>query len=241
MKLRLFFQSLAFVLIFAAGVLLQLGLSSSIVWAEIEASGFGMQINTSQLNLNCPLMLSSTESGTVVASIVNTLDQQVSPLVTFQASNAAGMRVVSETVSLAPHETKHVSWHVSQSDLIFGRLILVNVIQARDGDLDVRRSFCGILLFNLFNLTGSESLVLIFISSVVLILVGGALWIHISSPLDSFSDQTIKICGGLAGFTTFALITALPRWWGLALFLDAFALIILSVIITDFVLFPKTY
>ena len=114
----------------------------------------------------------------------------------------------------------------------------MNVIQARDGDLDPHRGFCGILVFNLFNLTGNKSLILIFIGGIILIFIGGMLWRRIHEPLDDAADQMIKACGGLAGVTTLALFTALPRWWGLTLFLDAFALIMISVIFTDFLLFP---
>jgi hypothetical protein len=149
------------------------------------------------------------------------------------------MQSQSETLSLAPHETRIVQWNINHSDVIFSRLILVNVIQAPDGDLDPHHGFCGILVFNLFNLTGNESLILIFIGGIILIFTGGILWRRIHEPLDDAADQTIKACGGLAGVTTLALFTALPRWWGLTLFLDAFALIMLGVIFTDFVLFPQ--
>jgi hypothetical protein len=37
---------------------------------------------------------------------------------------------------------------------------------------------------------------------------------------------------------TAGLLAALPRWWGLVLFLDALTLIILSVVLIEFVLFP---
>jgi hypothetical protein len=237
MKLR--FLSLFAGLLFLAGVLLQLALSSNIVFAEIEASIYGTQMTASSLNLSCPLMLSSSESRMVTAVVTNTLDQQASPLVTAQISRVGGMQSLSETLSLAPHETRIVQWNINHSDVIFSRLILVNVIQAPDGDLDPHHGFCGILVFNLFNLTGNESLILIFIGGIILIFTGGILWRRIHEPLDDAADQTIKACGGLAGVTTLALFTALPRWWGLTLFLDAFALIMLSVIFTDFLLFPR--
>ena len=239
MKLRSFLLSLLAALLFLAGVLLQLSLSASVVWAEVEASIYGTQMAGGGLNLNCPLMLAPSESSRVTAAFTNSLNEAVSPTLTTEISKVEGLQSLRQTLSLAPHETRIIQWSVQPSDIIFGRLILVNVIQGRYGDLVPQHGFCGILIFNLFNLTGNESLVLIFISGIVLIFIGGTLWRRIHEPLDDSADQTIKACGGLAGVTTLALFTALPRWWGLTLFLNAFALIMLSVIFTDFVLFPQ--
>ena len=239
MKLRSFFLSLLAVLLFLAGVLLQLSLSGGVVWGEVEASIYGTQATGGGLNLNCPLMLAPSESSMVTAVLTNSLEEPVLPTVTTEISKMGGMQRQSQTLSLAPHETRIIQWSVNCSDVIFGGLILVNVIQGRYGDLDSQHGFCGILIFNLFNLTGNELFVLIFISGIVLILIGGTLWRHIHEPLDDLAEQTLRACGGLAGVTTLALLTALPRWWGLTLFLDAFALIMLSVIFTDFLLFPQ--
>jgi len=238
MKLKLL-SALA-VLLFMAGAVLQLAFSSSLVWAETEASIYGTQVLAGGLDLRCPLLLSSSESGMASAFITNPLDHPVPPLITAEVSRAGGMQSLSQTLPLAPHETRMVRWPVDDSDVIFGRLILVNVIQAGYGDLDPRRGFCGILIFNLFNLTGNQSLILIFAAGVALIVMGGTFWIRIHSPLDPWSDQTVKACGALAGVITLASLSALPRWWGIALALDAFALIMLSVIFTDFLLFPKS-
>jgi len=239
MKLKVFLLSPLAGLLFLAGVLLQLSLSGGVVWGEVEASIFGTQMAGDGLKLNCPLMLSPSESSSVTATITNSLDEQVSPSVTTEISKVGGVQSLSQSVSLTPHETRVVHWSVNPSDVIFGSLILVNIIQGRYGDLDPQHGFCGILVFNLFNLTGNETFVLMFISGILLILIGGMLWRRIHEPLTDGAVQTLQACGGLAGVTTLAMLTALPRWWGLTLFLDAFALIMLSVIFTDFILFPK--
>jgi len=239
MKMRSFLLSSLAVLLFLAGVLLQLSLSGGVVWGEVEASIYGTQATGGGLNLNCPLMLAPSESSMVTAAITNSLDEPVLPTITTEISKIGVKQSLRQTLSLAPHETRIVQWPINNSDLIFDRLILVNVIQGRYGDLDPQHGFCGILVFNLFNLTGNESFSLMFISGIVLILVGGTLWQRIHEPLDDLAEQTLQACGGLAGVTTLALLTALPRWWGLTLCLDAFALIMLSVIFTDFLLFPQ--
>jgi hypothetical protein len=237
MKLRLL--SLLAVLLFVAGVLLQLLVSGGVVWAEMEASLYGTQATEGGLSLNCPLMLSALESSKVTTAIANSLDQSVSPMITTEISAAGGMKSQSQTLKLAPHETRFLQWPVGVSNIIFGRLILVNVIQGRYGDLASRSGYCGILVLNLFKLKGNQSLILAFIGSLFLIIAGGILWRRFHDPRDASTEQTLKAGGGLAGVSTLALLTALPRWWGLTLFLDAFALIMLSVIFTELLLFPK--
>jgi len=240
MKWVSFFLSLLAVLLFLAGVSLELSFSSGMAGAEMEAAVFGTQAMAGGLNLSCPLILSSSESGLVSTIITNSLDEQVSPLITTEISRGEVPQSLSRTLVLAPHQDQTLQWSVDDSDLIFGRLILVNVVQARYADLDPRRGFCGIIVFDLFNLTGFELVTLVLIGGVLLILMGGMLWSRLHAPLDELAEQTLNACGGLAGVTTFAALTALPRWWGLTLFLDAFALIMLIVIFTDFLLFPRS-
>ncbi len=239
MKRTSFFRSLLAVFLFLTGAVLQLWLSSSVVWGEVEASLHANQAGDAGLKMSCPIMLSPAETGRVSASITNSINEDVLPVVTAGISRGSGMRSLSQTVSLAPHETRVLEWPVDASDMIFGRLILVNITQARYRDLDPRQGSCGILILSLFNLTGAEALGLMLIGSLALILLGGTLWWRMRAPLDEAAESTLKACAALAGVLTLATLTALPRWWGLALFLDAFALIVSAVILTEFVLFPK--
>ena len=239
MKTISFLLSLLAVLLFLAGVLLGLSFSSSVVWGEVEASLHGTQAGSLGLKLSCPILLSPSETGRVRATITNSIDEDVLPVVTAEISRTGGMRILSQTVPLAPHEARVLDWPVEAADVVFGRLILVNVIQARYSDLDSRQGSCGILMFSLFGLRGGETLSLILIGSLALILLGGTLWWRLHAPLDDLAENTVRACGAWAGVVTLATLSALLRWWGLTLFLDAFALMMVGVIITEIVLFPR--
>ena len=192
MKLRLFFLSLLAVLLFLAGIAMELLLSGTLVWAEVEAAVFGTQTTTGGLNLACPLMLSSSESGVVSTLIANSLDQQVSPLVITEISRGGAPQSLSRTLLLDPHQDQTLQRPVNDSDLIFGRLILVNVVQFGYADLDPHRGFCGILVFDLFNLTGYELLILILVGGFLLILVGGLFWSRLHAPLNQLAEKTLE-------------------------------------------------
>ena len=226
------------ILIFLAGILLEISLSAGVLWGEIEARAYTPQIGDLGLAVKCPIMLSPSGSGTVSASITNTLDEETSPLVTAEISSVGGQQLLSQTLTLAPHETRAIQWTVDSSDMIFGRLILVNIVQSRYSDLSSGQGTCGILVLNLFKLDGISSFTLLFFASLLCTGLGAALWLRAYWPLDDFRRSTTQACGIMTGMATAGLLAALPRWWGLILFLDALTLIIMAVVLTEFVLFP---
>ncbi|HEX2696263.1 MAG TPA: hypothetical protein VHM28_01055, partial [Anaerolineales bacterium] len=176
MKSKPFFLPLLSVLLFLAGIALDIALSSGVVWAELEASLYGTQSDDASLALACPVILSRIETGSVSTSVTNTLDQDVLPVVIAEISSANGPQSSNQTLSLTAHESQSLQWSVNATNIIFGRLILVNISQRRYSDLDPHQGSCGILVLNFFNLTGKEILGLIFFGSLALILIGGILW-----------------------------------------------------------------
>jgi hypothetical protein len=234
-RLRRFALSLLYMAVFLAGILLGLFLSGAVLWGEIEARTYTPQIGDSGLTIDCPLMLSPTEKGTVRAVITNSLDEETSPVVTAEISQTNGP---SQTLDLAPHESRAVQWTVDSSDMIFGRLILVNIVQSRYSDLSSRQGACGILVFSLFGLNGISSFRLVFSMVLLVILAGAALWLRTNWPLNQLGRSTVQACGIMTGMTMASLLTALPRWWGLTLLLDFLTLIVMAVVLTEFVLFP---
>jgi hypothetical protein len=230
--------SLLGMLIFLAGIFLELSLSGAVLEGEIEARAYTPQIGDSSLTVKCPHMLSPKESGTVSATITNTIDEETKPSITAEISRHDGPQELSQTLDLAPHETQTITWTVDSSDMIFGRLILVNIVQSRYADLSPRQGACGIIVLNLFKLNGTSAFFLVFFTSLLCIALGAAGWLRAYSPLNDFRRSMAQACGIMAGMATAGLLAALPRWWGLVLFFDAFTLIIVAVVLTEFVLFP---
>ena len=237
-RLKRFALSSLGVLIFLTGIFLELSLSGGVLWGEVEARGYTPQIGDLGLAVNCPLMLSPTESGTIRADITNTLDEETKPLVTAEISRIDGLQQLRQTLDLAPHETRPTRWTVDSSYTIFGRLILVNIVQSRYSNLSSRQGACGILVFNLFKLNGESSFGLLFFAALLCIMLGAALWQRVNRPLDNFHLSAAQACGIMTGMATAGMLAALPRWWGLIMFLDALTLIIMSVVLIEFVLFP---
>lgn len=226
-------------LIFLAGILLELSLSGGVLWGELEARTYTPQIGDAGLAVKCPFVLSPSESGTVSAAITNTLDEETNPVVTAQISRTDGEQQPSQTLTLAAHESKTLHWTVDPSEILFGRLILVNIVQSRYRDLPSRQGACGILIMSFWNLNGIQTFILFFLTSLLTILLGAGIWLRMNRPLKDLPRSTAQASAIMAGMATAGLLAALPRWWGLILLFDFITLLIMAVILTEFVFFPR--
>jgi hypothetical protein len=241
MYLRSFILSWLGASLFLAGVVIGLALSATVAWAYSEAAAYSSYNGDASLKLKCPLMISPDESGVVRAEVINLIDEDIKPVVTAQISHGKLPREVSQTLLLSTGETKTVEWNIDSSDVIFERLILINVLQSRYSDNPSRSGSCGILIFSMFGLTGRQSFALMLAASLILILAGGLLWLYARWPLDNFSVNIVQINSVLFGVTILALLSTVAHWWGLALFFDALILLMIGVIMTEFVLFSQKY
>ena len=241
MNLRPLLLSWLGALLFIAGVFTGLVLSGAYAWGESEARIYSSFNGDSDIGIQCPLILSPTEKGVVKAEIVNLTGEEVKPVVTAEISHGKVPREVQLTFNLQSLKSENVEWTVDSSDVIFERVILVNVLQSRYSNNPSRSGSCGILVFSLFGLTGIQSFGLVLTVSLILMFTGGALWLRAHRPLDKFAENVVQINLVLFVVTILALLSTLLRWWGLALFFDALALLVMGVIITEFILFSQKY
>ena len=241
MNLRPLLLSWLGALLFIAGVFAGLVLSGAFAWGESEARIYSSFNGDSDLGLQCPLILSPAEKGVIKAEIVNLTGEEIKPVVTAEISHGKVPREVQQTFPLNSLKSQNVEWTVDASDVIFERVILVNILQSRYSNNPSRSGACGILVFSLFGLTGIQSFGLLLTISLILMFSGGALWLRTRIPLDKFSRNIVQINSVLFALTVLALLSTVARWWGLALFFDALILLVMGVIITEFVLFSQKH
>jgi len=141
---------------------------------------------------------------------------------------------------LAPGESQTLEWTVDRSNIIFDRLILVNINQWRYSKLEPNQGACGILILSLFGLTGLWSLGLALTVSLLLIFSGSVLWLRNHSEGDEPSNKVIQIGRVIAGLSFAGMFVAIFRWWGLILFFDFFVLVTMIVAFSEIALPSKT-
>ena len=239
MSLRRWFFSQIGILIFLMGEVLGLWLSGAVTWGELEARiRFSYSANE-VMPLECPLMVSPSETGIVRARIVNQTEREVKPVVVSAVSQAGGEQTNSQTFMLEARAFEDASWEVNSSNVIFGNLILVNIFQSQYRDNPSRLGSCGILFFNLFGLRGAHAFAAIFTASLALLFIGGGLWFYVNKPLNENKTNVSRAGILLAVMNIAALFCLFPRLWGLILIFDAFSLLAVGVILIEFILFPQ--
>jgi hypothetical protein len=239
MKNKIFIGSLAAILLFLVGVFLEIAFSGRVLWGEIEARTYISSPSGSLgLTLKCPLVLSRNETGTISALILNSLDEEVLPVVTASLSRNTSPKEISGTLMLAPHTSQVMQWQVDASNTVFGRLILVNISQRKYRDLPAREGYCSILFLDLLGMKGRLILILLCSVCLLCIIAGSALWLRLHAPLQEQDNALARPFASLAALATLALIAALWRWWGLIIILDGLALILIVVIFTEVLFNP---
>ena len=239
MSLRRWLFSQIGILIFLLGEVLGLTLSGAVTWGELEARiRFSYSANE-VMPLECPLMISPSETGTIHAQIVNQTEREVKPVVVSAISQAGGEQTESQTFILEARAVEDASWEVNSSNVIFGNLILVNIFQSQYRDNPSRLGSCGILFFNLFGLRGAHAFAVILTASLAFLFIGGGLWFHFSKPLNENNTNAARAGILLAVINIAALLCLFPRLWGLILIFDAFSLLAMGVILIEFILFPQ--
>jgi hypothetical protein len=233
MKFSFRIGSVFSLLLFVTGVLLEVAISAAVLWGELEARSNTSSSVNSGLRIGCPHLLAFDETGVVNASVTNTLDEDVQPMVTAQISRNNGTQQTSQTLRLAPHESKTVQWKVDASNILYGRLILVRVLQGKYQDLSARQGSCGILFLNLFGMNGREMIILLCLTSLAFLVLGAMTWMRVHLPLNPRDENIARAFGSLGVLSTMGLFTALLRWWGLIIILDAVTLILIVAIFTE--------
>src|SRR5687768_11089754 len=180
MNLKRILFTICGVFLFISGIAINLVLSGNFLWGEMEARLYVQQSGDRGLKIGCPLMIAPWETATISTTITNTLaDKDTKPQVNAFISSAKDARMESKTLELAPLESRPVQWTVDGSDVVFGRLILVNILQRPYGDLVSRQGACSIQIFSLFGLSGSHTLNLLIAVGVLCSVLGAVLLIYL--------------------------------------------------------------
>lgn len=226
------------ILLFAFGTILSLYFSSNLLWGEMEALLFAPQADARNLDLSCPLMIAPDETAIISTTIINTTDKATKPQVNAFFSYQNDVQVDTQTLQLEAYSSQPLQWTVDSSNIIFDRLILVNILQRPYRDLESHQNQCSIYVFSLFGLSGQSSLMTVYTIGIIASLIG---LIMMNQYLKPFSERTKRIMQVNILFLILVVLgvfSSLPRLWGLTLFLNATAFLAVTVAYVE-ILFSK--
>ena len=117
---------------------------------------------------------------------------------------------------------------MTDEDIVFERVILVNILQRPYRDLPFRQGACSILVYSLFGLTGGATMTLIVSIGVLASLLGAALLYLKFHPFTERTKSFAQLLGIFLSLILLGLLAALTRRWDLTLVLDAGALLAIT-------------
>jgi hypothetical protein len=227
------------VIIFAVGALLGTILIGITTWTDFEAILFdpGIREDTPLRSLRCPVIMTSSETGTISARIKNTLDRPTEFFVRAHISHGyvTLMREVNAQIPLNPGAVEHLTWEINEDDAAFGSLVLFKVTVKGGYPLPTRQGTCGVLVIDVPYLSGGQIYGLGLALSLIGIVTGGALWIiHTPHMLDP-QVQLTRAMGFLTVSVIMGILVSLAGWWVLGALFLVVILLAIGVIIGYFV------
>jgi hypothetical protein len=222
--------------LFLIGTVSALALAALAAWADFEGfSYFTTGAGYARFDgLNCPIVISRSETGMVQAWFDNPTDQAIQPYYQVEVSGPSAARQLEGQITVEPHASRAVTWAVDAGDIDLGFFILVKLDVLPSAGYDTREATCGILVANPGSLRGDQatSAGVVFAS---LCMLGGLLlpvWGMNTEEAAKFdreastNAQRVRQALGLASAA--ALLTALLGGWMATFVLLAVSLLLLT-------------
>lgn len=223
--------------LFYLGVLVGLALAAAAAWADFEglsyyATGAGYRTFS---GLDCPVLMSSWETGVLTAHFENTGSQKIEPYYEIEISGATASRHLEGQVAVPPHGQRDVAWTTDSRDVDLGYFVFAKLDILPVAGLPTRETTCGILVAEVPGLSGTQILSAALLIS-ALCMIAGLLWpaigfrLHREAAYDGTSGSNGQRPARALGLATaFGILAALGGWWLLALILMAISLLLLLI------------
>ncbi len=227
------------VLIFVVGVVLGLAFYGGATWGDLEAFLFAASVDAdaSLGSLRCPIMITSTETGTLTATFENPAERTIKPIIHTHISEGfvTLKRTIDDVLSLEPGEKERLEWAVTADDAAYGYLILARVFVKYPYPLPSRTSTCGVLVIDLPGWTGGQVTALVVVGSFLCMVAGVGLWVAGNRPLSERVQDASRAMTALAVVVLLGIISSFIEWWLLSGLFVVIALLLIGAIISYFV------
>lgn len=144
-------------------------------WGDMEADSYGFPRRaTSTLSgLDCPILLTHSETGAISVNVSNSTDQPLHPSARAEISAAFDPEVFVESFDLAPGESKRLEWTLKPENVVFGNFVLSYVQIYATYPIPNREKTCGILVMDL---PGSGRIIVMALAAFSVIGLGWSLY-----------------------------------------------------------------
>lgn len=219
-------------ILFAIGVVLGMALFGISSWADLESTYYGFEdMGGGHLNtLDCPVLMTKSEIGTIQASFQNPTDSPIQFLARADFSNTGQFRSESSMITLDAHQSKVMKWHITSQDIDFGYFIFAQVFNS-PAPRSFRQATCGIIVLNLPQFTGGQVFMIVMIIILVGIVGGLVLWETYGQPNTMKLHDTTRAMRTLGVLVLLGMLVSFLGSWILGLLIFAVSVLDIGVII----------
>jgi hypothetical protein len=236
------FQFLS-ILFFITGCLMAMAIIVLGIVANVESLSFSPtpQAEKQLSNVRCPLLISSTEKGTIRGFLRNTTKYAVRPTVQFFTTIGPGFNVnySSQQLIIEPGEKGYFTKTVGIEDAVYdGRLIMARVFVAHSGSylLPNATATCGTVVLDLGDIPGTMLLVIIAIFSISALVAGWLFWHPVQLMYGKRSGEAVN---SLRTLSIVVFIGAgsvlLLGWWFLGVIAGIISVLLIVILLSRWI------
>ena len=209
-------------LLVVTGALLFVLVGVVAIWGDIKSISFDNQrLATDPLRtLQCPVLITANENGSISALIVNETKKDVSiPIKAVITNGSSGdIQTIESEIPLGSYESQILTWPINALNAAADQFILVRVHQMVYSSNPYLNASCGVFVANIPFLTGAQ-LILIIMGLATLFSGAGLFIWGLSSTPRGWQDPGFKRWVFFLVIALLLALVALSGYWGAALFI----------------------
>ncbi|MCJ7695084.1 MAG: hypothetical protein MUO40_06600 [Anaerolineaceae bacterium] len=211
-------------------------------WGYPEVTSFDSNLDSDIkiTNLNCPILISSKENSEITANFKNLKDIDSS---SFIQANISMPDVDEElvrdkqVVTFSPGESQELTWPVSSENKLENNKILARIfVQQTRNSPPARTKHCGIMVWDIGNLRGSQLTTIILLFSVIGMVLGLSLWYIGSSKTMRRTNRILKLMIWIGMVLCLGLIFNILGIWLISGIMSILSIILFISIIENYFL-----
>lgn len=210
-------------LLFTLGLLIGFILLGAMVWGDLEASLFSSAMDGEKTltTLRCPVFISPYEEKVITAKLKNPTDRDWERYTRAFISEGfiTLIREIKKSVPIPAGGSETVAWEIYPEDAAFNRIVFFRVYVHAKYPYPSLDGSCGIMMLDLWGLTGTQILILMIIGFLGMCAAGAALWkINTNRSSRNNSNQNNSLLA-LAVFLLIGMVISYMGSWVIGLLL----------------------
>ncbi len=221
------------------GILIGFVVAGAIIWGDLEASLFtsGIRADSRLGRLNCPVLITSNEVGTITATLKNPAQKDSDRYLIAAVSEGytSLIREIKTKVPIAANSKQKVEWKIYPEDAAFDSVVLFRVYVNAKYPYPSMGANCGVIRIDVPFLTGKQIFALMVSMSVVTVSTGIVLTEKGIRDTNSKSRSKINAVYFLIGTLAVAAVLGYMGVW-----IFGIVALAIAVILTGLILFRRS-